>query len=172
MEEQFFVLFQRYKRVVEKEAHKVSHEKGDVHDIVMDIMLYAHKKYTEGKYQMDGPFEVWLRHLAARYITSNYFRNITYTVPLYDVGDIVYDEDDFIEFEEKIMCMEELIDELPSSKKELIKMYLNGKVIDEISNITNTRRSTVWDRLNKIRIYLKKGLLKAGFVNASKNNFY
>ncbi len=44
MEEQFFVLFQRYKRVVEKEAHKVSHEKGDVHDIVMDIMLYAHKK--------------------------------------------------------------------------------------------------------------------------------
>ena len=73
MEEQFFVLFQRYKRVVEKEAHKVSHEKGDVHDIVMDIMLYAHKKYTEGKYQMDGPFEVWLRHLAARYITSKYW---------------------------------------------------------------------------------------------------
>lgn len=172
MEEQFFVLFQRYKRVVEKEAYKVSQEKGDVHDIVMDIMLYAHKKYTEGKYQMDGPFEVWLRHLATRYIISKYFRNITYTVPLCDVEDIVYDEDDFIEFEEKLLCMEELIDELPSSKKELIKMYLNGKVIDEISNITNTRRSTVWDRLNKIRIYLKKGLLKAGFVNASKNNFY
>lgn len=172
MEEQFFVLFQRYRRVVEKEAYKVSQEKGDVYDIVMDIMLYAHKKYTEGKYQMDGPFEVWLRHLATRYTISKYFRNITYTVPLYDVEDIVYDEDDFIEFEEKLLCMEELIDKLPSSKKELIKMYLNGKVIDEISIITNTRRSTVWDRLNKIRIYLKKGLLKAGFVNASKNNFY
>ena len=114
MEEQFFVLFQRYRRVVEKEAYKVSQEKGDVYDIVMDIMLYAHKKYTEGKYQMDGPFEVWLRHLAARYTISKYFRNITYTVPLYDVEDIVYDEDDFIEFEEKLLCMEELIDKLPS----------------------------------------------------------
>ena len=168
MEEDFFTVFQRYKKVVEKVACKVSQEKGDVHDIVMDIMLYAYKKYTEGKYQKDGPFEVWLRHLATRYITSKYFRNITYTVPLYDVEDIVYDEDDLIEFEEKLLCMEELIDKLPSSQKELIKMYLNGKVIDEISIITNTRRSTVWDHLNKIRIYLRKGLLKAGFVNASK----
>lgn len=47
MEEQFFVLFQRYRRVVEKEAYKVSQEKGDVYDIVMDIMLYAHKKWKE-----------------------------------------------------------------------------------------------------------------------------
>lgn len=172
MEDGFYADFLRYDYIVIAKAHMVTHDEDEVHDIVMDIMLYAYSRYESGKYVRKGSFAAWLSRVAYRYIISKHCRRRVYCSPLREAGNLVCHEDDLTAFEDKLSYMEYLIDRLPYSRKVLIGLHLEGKTIDEISVITGTKRSTTGDRLKKTKRLLKEQMVRAGYDNPYKDDFY
>jgi RNA polymerase sigma factor (sigma-70 family) len=169
----FDVLIERHKQKVFSYIILMVRKQELAEDIFQDAFLKVHTTLCKGKYNESGRFVSWVMRIAHNLIID-YFRrqknlplvyNEDYERDLFN--DSKYSDlciEDTIVHEEVLKDVSALVDMLPDSQREIIKMrHYMGLSFKEIAEETNISINTALGRMRYALINLRKMIEEKNF---------
>lgn len=163
----FDALFDRYSDRIFKYIIGIVKDYDIANDFFQDTFIKVICNLKSNKYKSDGKFSQWLYRLTYNLVFDQYRKDKNrLKISLDDISysEIIYKEyyyqqniEDTIIYDQTIKDVKFLLDELPLSQKEVVKMrFYEGMSFQEIADSTNVSINTALGRMRYGILNMKK----------------
>ena len=165
----FEVLVDKYKSRVFTTIHMIVKDQGVAEDLLQDVFVKVVQTLNSDRYNEEGKFQPWLMRIAHNLAIDHFRKMKRYPSVVMEDGSNVFNTLQFAEEnvedirikDETYALVQQLIDELPESQKQvLIMRHYMDLSFQEISEQTGVSINTALGRMRYALINMRKKLRK------------
>lgn len=152
----YAALVDRYKDMVFTLVIKIVRNREEAEEVAQDTFIKAFQALANFKHE--AKFSTWLFRIAYNTAISRTRRRKITSAPIDDKmienysTDHIRQQMESLETEEKLILMQEVLNDLPQDEQMLIELYYHNKQhVDEISAITGLTESNIKVKMHRIR---------------------